>query len=90
MLPAGVVSGMDHQDKLVFVSRTKDLIKNSPEFSDDLFKDMKYREQLGSYYGEEGAGWYNTVVRLIQAPFEQSPGEMPGLLLCLATGRRGT
>ncbi|HYI23103.1 MAG TPA: hypothetical protein VEX62_10750 [Candidatus Limnocylindrales bacterium] len=63
MLPAGVVSGMDHQNKLVFVSRTKDLIKNSPEFTDELFEDMKYRERLGSYYGEEGAGWYNNPVR---------------------------
>src|SRR5688500_19400662 len=31
MVPAGVVSGVDHQNKHIFVERTKDQIKNAPE-----------------------------------------------------------
>jgi hypothetical protein len=58
MLPAGVVSGVDHQNRRLFVERTKEHIKNAPEFDDTMLQDLKYREQLGSYYGESGAGWY--------------------------------
>ena len=58
MLPAGVVSLVDHQNKRVMVNRTKDQIKGAPEFDEKLIVDDKYRESLGSYYGESGAGWY--------------------------------
>ena len=58
MLPAGVVSGIDHQNKRVFVDRTKDQIKNAPEFDESMLDDLKYRDSLSRYYGEEGAGWY--------------------------------
>jgi hypothetical protein len=58
MLPAGVISGVDHQNNRVFVERTKDQIKNSPEFDDSMIEDLRYRETLGTYYGEEGPGWY--------------------------------
>ncbi len=57
MLPAGVISRVDHDDERVFVNRTKDQIKNAPEFDQDLYQDEGYRGQLGSYYGEGGAGW---------------------------------
>jgi hypothetical protein len=63
MLPAGVVSGVDHQNKRVFVDRMKDQIKNAPEFDDTMLEDLKYRENLGTYYGEEGPGWYNNPTR---------------------------
>ena len=59
MLPAGVVSLIDHQNKLVFVDRTKDQIKNSPEFDESMVRDDTYRQRLGDYYGEGGAGWYS-------------------------------
>ena len=57
MLPAGVVSRIDHQNKRVFVDRTKDQIKNAPEFDESMLTDTTYRERLSSYYGEGGAGW---------------------------------
>ena len=58
MLPAGVVSLIDHQDKRVVVNRTKDQIKGAPEFDEAMATDTGYRERLGTYYGESGAGWY--------------------------------
>jgi len=58
MLPAGVVSGVDHEHKRVVVERTKDQIKNAPELDDSLIEDIRYRQSLSDYYGESGAGWY--------------------------------
>ena len=60
MLPAGVVSRIDHSDHRVWVDRTKDQIKNAPEFDDSRLTDTSYRDELGTYYGEEGAGWYDS------------------------------
>ena len=56
-LPIGVFRSVDHDDEKVFVNRTKDQIKNAPEFDDSLINDDTYRNQLGSYYGPSGAGW---------------------------------
>jgi hypothetical protein len=50
MLPAGVVQRIDPEDEIVFVNRTKDEIKNAPEFDDTLVDD-EYRGRLGDYYG---------------------------------------
>jgi hypothetical protein len=50
MLPAGVVQRVDMSDEKIFVSRTKDEIKNAPEFDDSLVGDDAYRQRLGSYY----------------------------------------
>jgi hypothetical protein len=57
LLPAGVISRVDHDDEKVFVNRTKDQIKNAPEFDPDSYRDDAYRGQVGSYYGSGGAGW---------------------------------
>jgi len=57
MLPAGVIQSVDHDDEKIFVNRTKDEIKNAPEFDDSLLRDRKYRDRLGSYYGPGGAGF---------------------------------
>ena len=57
MLPAGVIRSIDETEEKVFVNRTKDQIKNSPEFDDSLLEDETYRTELGSYYGRGGAGW---------------------------------
>ena len=51
MLPAGVVKGVDEQEHTVFVDRTKDEIKNAPEYDEASQGDDEYRGQLGSYYG---------------------------------------
>jgi len=57
MLPAGVVRDIDMDDEKVFVNRTKDQIKNAPEFDESLTGDDAYRSELGSYYGSGGAGY---------------------------------
>ena len=52
MLPAGVVDRVDLDAETVFVNRTKDEIKNAPEFdSDTLRDDEAYRSRVGDYYG---------------------------------------
>jgi hypothetical protein len=55
LLPAGVIKSADHNEEKVFVNRTKDQIKNAPEFDESL--NETYRGQLGSYYSRGGAGW---------------------------------
>jgi hypothetical protein len=57
MLPAGVISRVDHEDEKVFVNRTKDQIKNAPEFDESIVRDDDYRGRLGSYYGPGGSGY---------------------------------
>jgi len=64
MLPAGVVRGIDEDAEAIFVNRTKDEIKNAPEFDDSLTRDESYHSTLGSYYGRGGKGyrdWDDTV-----------------------------
>ncbi len=57
MLPAGVIQRVDEDDEKVFVNRTKDEIKNAPEFDDSMFSDPGYRDSVGSYYGPGGSGY---------------------------------
>ena len=57
MLPAGVIGDIDLDTESVFVNRTKDQIKNAPEFDEKLYRDPKYRDELGSYYGPGGPGY---------------------------------
>ena len=57
MLPAGVVSRIDLANEKVYVNRTKDQIKDSPEFDPERYRDDAYRGRLGSYYGPSGVGW---------------------------------
>jgi hypothetical protein len=51
MLPAGVIQSVDLDEQKVYVNRTKDEIKNGPEFDQDRYRDEEYRERVGSYYG---------------------------------------
>ena len=51
MLPAGVVDRVDHENRKVFVSRSKDEIKNAPEFDESRYRDESYRTELAGYYG---------------------------------------
>src|ERR1043165_1570372 len=48
MLPAGVISRVDQEEEQVFVNRTKDQIKNAPEFDPDKYRDDAYRGELGA------------------------------------------
>jgi hypothetical protein len=50
LLPAGVVQSIDHESKTVYVSRTKDEIKDSPEWDDERKADDSYRSEVGTYY----------------------------------------
>jgi hypothetical protein len=51
MIPAGVVRDVDPDAETIFVNRTKDEIKNAPEFDEETYRDQKYRDELGGYYG---------------------------------------
>jgi len=57
LLPAGVVHNVDLDAESVFVGRTKDQIKDAPEFDESKFEDQSYRSELGTYYGPGGAGY---------------------------------
>ncbi|GGQ74786.1 PRC-barrel domain-containing protein [Couchioplanes azureus] len=50
LLPAGTVQRIDHDDRKVYVDRTKDQIKDSPEYDKETFGTPEYREQVGNYY----------------------------------------
>ena len=51
MLPAGVIERIDHEDRVVYVDRTKEEIKNAPEYDPDRHDDEAYRAEVGGYYG---------------------------------------
>ena len=57
MLPAGVVERIDHEERKVFVDRTKDQIKHAPDY-DDSADDAgtNSRDRLGGYYGDTYLG----------------------------------
>jgi hypothetical protein len=57
MLPAGIVDRVDTAEETVFVNRTKDEIKDAPEFDDMSYRDEQYRDELGGYYGPGGSGY---------------------------------
>src|SRR5436190_17521715 len=57
MLPAGVIRDVDLDTETVFVNRTKDQIKNAPEFDEKRYRNQDYRTELGSYYDRGGAGY---------------------------------
>ena len=57
MLPAGVIRDLDLDTETVFVNRTKDQIKNAPEFDDKRYRNQDYRDEIGGYYGPGGKGY---------------------------------
>ena len=57
MLPAGVIDRVDPDEKKVWVNRTRDEIKNAPEFDEDRYSSDDYRSSLSGYYDRGGAGW---------------------------------
>jgi hypothetical protein len=54
VLPAGTVTHFDHADRKVYVDRTKEQVKDSPEYDettmDTMQPDSPYRTKLGDYY----------------------------------------
>ena len=57
VLPAGVISRVSVADNKVYVNRTREQIKRSPEYDSGTYRDENYRGELGTYYGPGGAGW---------------------------------
>ena len=51
ILPAGTIERIDWNDEKVYVDRTKDQIKDSPELKATDEADPAYRDRLGGYYG---------------------------------------
>jgi hypothetical protein len=53
-----VVRDIDPDAETIFVHRTKDEIKDAPEFDEETYRDQKYRDELGGYYnrGEMRSG----------------------------------
>ena len=50
LLPAGTVQNVEHTERKVYVDRTKQQIKDSPEYDPDTFGTDEYRAQVGDYY----------------------------------------
>jgi hypothetical protein len=50
LLPAGVIERVDLDSETIFVNRTKDDIKDSPEFDETMYQDEAYRRRIGTYY----------------------------------------
>ena len=61
MLPAGVINRVDYDTETVFVNRTKDQIKDAPEFDEKNYKSDMYRTELSGYYGQGGLGYRDDV-----------------------------
>jgi hypothetical protein len=52
VLPVGAVAKVDHDAKKVHVDRTKDQVREAPEYDADTFDADDYRQRLGDYYTE--------------------------------------
>ena len=53
LLPAGVIERVDRDDETVYVNRSKDEIKDAPEFDENTYREGSYRDEIGAYYGRE-------------------------------------
>jgi hypothetical protein len=51
LIPAGLVTRVDHRDHKVYVSMTKDQIKQAPDFDEATSRDDASYDRYGSYYG---------------------------------------
>jgi hypothetical protein len=52
LLPAGVIERVDPEEEKVYVDRTKDQIKDAPEYDPDTGANDDYRIRLGGYYDD--------------------------------------
>ena len=50
MLPVGVISRIDEDDRRIWVDFTKEEIKKAPKFDESRHPDRAYRDEVGSYY----------------------------------------
>ena len=54
LIPAGVVTTVDHDDKKVSVAMTKDQVKSAPDFEEQKSYDERDYDRFGDYYGDYG------------------------------------
>jgi hypothetical protein len=56
MIPAGVVSQIEPDEKKVYVTMTKDQIKSAPDYDESRHRDDEqgYHTEVGSYYDQLG------------------------------------
>ncbi|MDQ0938577.1 PRC-barrel domain-containing protein [Streptomyces sp. V1I1] len=53
LLPAGTVTRIDQAEETVYLNRTKDQIKDAPEFEQAKYSgDASYLEHFARYYGQ--------------------------------------
>ncbi|WP_367129180.1 PRC-barrel domain containing protein [Saccharothrix sp. HUAS TT1] len=52
VLPVGTVHRVDHEERKVYVDRTKEQIKNAPEYDPGAPDRDDYRRRTGDYYTE--------------------------------------
>jgi hypothetical protein len=50
VLPAGIIDNVERDGETVYVSLSKDEIKNAPEYDPERGVDETYRTELGGYY----------------------------------------
>jgi hypothetical protein len=50
LLPAGLVERVDRDEETVHVDRTKDEIRQAPEFDNADYRGDRYRSEVGDYY----------------------------------------
>jgi PRC-barrel domain len=55
LLPAGLVERVDRDEEKVFIDRTKEEIKQAPEFEKDAYREEGYRSEVGDYYRDRRA-----------------------------------
>ena len=56
LLPAGVVNRVDRGERRVYVDRSKQQIKDSPEYDPTTFDTADYRDRVGTYYSDSYRG----------------------------------
>jgi hypothetical protein len=50
MIPAGIIERLDPDERKVYVSLTKDEIKQAPDFEEARREEEAYRQELSDYY----------------------------------------
>ena len=54
MIPAGVVTSVDHDGQTVSVAMSKDQIKSAPDYDKQQSNDQRDYDTFGDYYGDYG------------------------------------
>jgi hypothetical protein len=50
MLPAATVARMDPDEKTIYIDRSREEVKNAPEFDSSGYAAQEYRAAVGGYY----------------------------------------